>query len=159
MGAPVGRSVDRHGEGGRTELPMAPMVDIVFNLLIFFLVVCDLTQKDLEDITLPEAVQAVPEGPVDGRRYIVNLNRDGELRFRGQRLSLRELAAQLDRLVRLDEFDRIGRPGGEGEGSPLLILVRAGAAVPSRHVQWLLQELAQQRLHKIEFGVEFPEAD
>ena len=73
-------------------------------------------------------------------------------------VSLRELAAQLDRLVRLDEFDRIGRPGGEGEGSPLLILVRAGAAVPSRHVQWLLQELARQRLHKIEFGVEFPEA-
>ena len=149
---------DRHGEGGRTELPMAPMVDIVFNLLIFFLVVCDLTQKDLEDIALPEAKHALPDEPTDARRYIVNLNRDGELHFRGQRVSLRELAAQLDRLVRLDEFDRIGRPGGEGGGSRLLILVRAGAAVPNQHVQWLLQELALQRLNRIEFGVEFPEA-
>ncbi len=153
----MGGSVDRHGEGARPELPIAPMVDIVFNLLIFFLVVCDLTQKDLEDIALPEAEHALPDEPTDARRYIVNLNRDGELRFRGRRVSLRELAAQLERLVRLDEFDRIGRPGGEGDGSRLLILVRAAAAVPSRHVQWLLQELAQQRLHKIEFGVEFPE--
>ena len=154
----MGGPQDRDGEGGRTELPIAPMVDIVFNLLIFFLIVTDLTQKDLEDITLPEAAQAVPEGPADERRYIVNLNRDGELHFRGQRVSLRELAAQLDRLVRLDDLDRIGRPAREGEGSRLLILVRAGAAVPSRHVQWLLQELARQRLHKIEFGVEFPDA-
>ena len=148
----------RNGEGGRTQLPIAPMVDIVFNLLIFFLVVTDLTQKDLADIALPEAAHAEPDLPTGEPRYIVNLNQDGELRFRGQRVSLRELAAQLDRLVRLDEFGRIGRPGGESEGSRLLILVRAGAAVPSRHVQWLLQELAQQRLHRIEFGVEFPEA-
>lgn len=45
------------------EIDLTPMIDVVFQLIIFFMVITDLTQQDLEQLQLPVAVSAVPDKP------------------------------------------------------------------------------------------------
>ncbi|MHC5073156.1 MAG: ExbD/TolR family protein, partial [Planctomycetota bacterium] len=40
----------------KAEMDMTPMIDCVFLLMIFFVLVIDLSQKDLEDLILPKAI-------------------------------------------------------------------------------------------------------
>ena len=45
------------------EMNMTPMIDVVFLLIIFFMVITDLTQQDLEELQLPTAENAQPDKP------------------------------------------------------------------------------------------------
>ena len=56
------------------ELNMTPMIDVVFNLIIFFMIVTDMTQKELEQLTLPKSSEAVEDtGDETERRVIINI--------------------------------------------------------------------------------------
>jgi biopolymer transport protein ExbD len=61
------------------EINLTPMIDVVFNLIIFFMVITDMTQKDIEYLILPRAeLAAVDENP-DPNRIIINIiNMDSE---------------------------------------------------------------------------------
>ena len=37
------------------ELDMTPMIDVVFQLIIFFMLITDMSQKELEELYLPKA--------------------------------------------------------------------------------------------------------
>ena len=55
-------------------LNLTPMIDIVFNLLVFFMVITDLTQKDLVELTLPIAYMAQEDKDNDeDDRIILNV--------------------------------------------------------------------------------------
>ena len=43
------------------EMNMTPMIDVTFLLIIFLMVITDLTQQDLEDLQLPIAQNAQPD--------------------------------------------------------------------------------------------------
>ncbi|MCZ6572914.1 MAG: biopolymer transporter ExbD, partial [Planctomycetota bacterium] len=86
----------------KSEVNMTPMIDVVFLLLIFFMVVVDMTQKDLADLTLPIAITAEPDKSDDkDDRYIVNVDRQGVVQYKGQPYSLGELKQLLNRLKRI----------------------------------------------------------
>jgi biopolymer transport protein ExbD len=55
------------------DINMTPMIDVVFNLIIFFMVITDMTQKDLEYLTLPRAEHATPDEGEDKDRIIINV--------------------------------------------------------------------------------------
>ena len=58
------------------ELNMTPMIDVVFNLLIFFMIVTDMTSKELEKLVLPMSTQAVEDtGDENERRVIINIRK------------------------------------------------------------------------------------
>ncbi len=59
------------------EMDMTPMIDCVFLLMIFFVLVIDLSQKNLEDLILPRAVfQEADDKPAENRP-IINVLQDG----------------------------------------------------------------------------------
>ena len=58
------------------EIDMTPMIDVTFLLVIFFIIVNDLTQSELEDLKLPVAMQAGHDDPPKGRP-ILNVMPDG----------------------------------------------------------------------------------
>ena len=62
------------------EMNMTPMIDVVFLLIIFFMVITDMTQQDLEDLQLPVAMNAIPDKP-DPKEFrpIVNIKIDGSM--------------------------------------------------------------------------------
>lgn len=55
------------------EINLTPMIDVVFNLIIFFMVITDMTQKDLEYLILPRAAKADPDKGEEKDRIIINI--------------------------------------------------------------------------------------
>ncbi|KAA3608156.1 MAG: biopolymer transporter ExbD [Planctomycetota bacterium] len=63
------------------EVDMTPMIDLTFLMIIFFIIVNDLSQQELEDLKLPIAVTAVNDEPPPNRP-ILNVMPDGEIRYK-----------------------------------------------------------------------------
>lgn len=62
---------------------MTPMIDLTFLLIIFFIIVNDLTQQELEDLKLPVAQKAGHDDPPPGRP-ILNVMEDGTIIWKKQ---------------------------------------------------------------------------
>ncbi|MEC8555482.1 MAG: biopolymer transporter ExbD [Planctomycetota bacterium] len=72
-------------------LSMTPLIDVVFLLLIFFLVATRLSREDQElDIPIPSAANAQPM-TVEPQELIVNIDQDGSFFVNGEFLSESEL--------------------------------------------------------------------
>ncbi|MFK5955222.1 MAG: biopolymer transporter ExbD [Planctomycetota bacterium] len=54
------------------EIDMTPMIDMTFLLIIFFIIVNDMSQKDLEELKLPIAMEAGHDDPPE-RRQVLNV--------------------------------------------------------------------------------------
>lgn len=54
------------------EIDMTPMIDMTFLLIIFFIIVNDMSKKDLEELKLPIAMEAGQDEPPE-RRQILNV--------------------------------------------------------------------------------------
>jgi biopolymer transport protein ExbD len=70
--------LNKHDAQTEMAMNMTSMIDVVFLLIIFFMIITDLTQQDLEDIKLPVAYTSVPDQPDPTKvRPIVNINQEG----------------------------------------------------------------------------------
>ena len=149
----MNRAVDKM-MAEKAEVNMTPMIDVVFLLLIFFMVVVDMTQKDLADLTLPIAITAEPDKSDDkDDRYIVNVDRQGVVQYKGQPYSLGELKQLLNRLKRIyGKYKDFGKPPNIVKASELFVLVRADKDTPWQHVQWIMTIMAEEKLYKLQFG-------
>jgi len=115
------------------EMNMTPMIDIVFQLIIFFMIVIDLSQKDLEALVLPISTMAMEDEPEEGRLY-VNINRKGEYIMTRETLSLDDLEKELK--VRVDLPRPEGKAIRDKDGlAERPILIRADQASEFKHVQ------------------------
>ena len=63
-------------EGGDDEINMAPMIDMVFLLLIFFMVASHLTKMDRTPVELPVAEASTVPEQARGRQMITLRSRD-----------------------------------------------------------------------------------
>ena len=79
-------------------MDIAPLVDVVFLLLVFFLSIWQAAHIEVKaELSLPEAVQGDPELQRDRDRLIVNVDKFGDYYVAGMRLAgerLRALLAQ-----------------------------------------------------------------
>jgi biopolymer transport protein ExbD len=142
------------------EMDMTPMIDIVFQLITFFMIAADLQQKDLAELTLPIAYMAEEDKDDDeDDRLILNVDKDGILWHKGKSVSLDELGTILK--YAKDSYEltmkRQGKKGvedlpGGGQASKLYVLVRADKETPWQHVQWLMTVMAEQKLYKMQFA-------
>lgn len=98
-------------------LSMTPLIDVVFLLLIFFLVASRLSQEDRElDIPLPSAANAMPM-TVEPQEMIVNIDESGAIVVNNQTYD----AAQFERMLTQTITDN---PLGQS------VLIRADRRVP-----------------------------
>src|SRR5262245_15114287 len=58
-------------------IDMTPMIDCVFLLMIFFVLIIDLSQQDLEDLVLPRAVYRVRDDEPPVNRPVINVLQNG----------------------------------------------------------------------------------
>ncbi len=78
-------------------LNMTPLIDVVFLLLIFFLVASRMSQEEHQlDIALPSAANAVPM-TVEPQELIVNIDQQGRLMIDAKQMSLEDF----DSMIRL----------------------------------------------------------
>jgi biopolymer transport protein ExbD len=120
--------IDKGRLGGALEL--TPMIDVVFLLMIFFLVASKLEEDDRAiDVVLPQATAAKPLTSRT-RELIVNIDRDGRL-YAGARPVSRE---ELSRLLRQAAADNPARQK---------VTVRADEEVAHKHVVAVMDACVQ----------------
>jgi biopolymer transport protein ExbD len=120
---------------------MTPMIDVVFLLIIFFLVSSHLAQRETRlPVELPEAVSGQRDVPDDRPRMTVTLQPDGKLWLGGQSLAVEQLAARL-------------RAGREQSGEQTELRIRCDRHVPYRQVEPVLAAAVEAGLWNVSFSV------
>ena len=124
------------------EINMTPMIDVVFQLLIFFMTCSQVSEANREVLELPQL-----KGTEDQANsvIIVNINRDGELSLGSERSSVTEVVA-----VCLDEARR---SHGNDPGR-LQIAVRVDRRATCRTVNDLMEGLSKVGITKVRLGVQ-----
>ena len=138
---------------------MTPMIDVVFNLIIFFMIVTDLTQQELEDLQLPSADQAQKDENPEEKRMIINLTRKGHYVVRRKDRGLvdnciDEIRKHLAAQVRVFERDEDG-------ASEQPILIRADKKTEFKYVQKVMQICGEEgiKIYKIELACHVDDED
>ena len=80
----------------RASLDISPLLDVVFLLLIFFLVTTTFVSDAGMDLELPESTTAVPS---EMAPTVVSVSEDGGIRFDGNSVSVEELQAAIAALA------------------------------------------------------------
>ena len=120
---------------------LTPLIDIVFQLIIFFMLVMDMSRVQLEDLRLPWADKAIKEKFTDMTILILNVMKDGKIRAGGKTYfdPKKEDATALENLF---EYRRHMRKYQEVPGNDLYVkyplLIRADASTHFKHVQMIL---------------------
>lgn len=114
----------RSGAGtGAVSMNMTPMIDIVFQLIIFFLLTSQFQQLEIEQVVLPMSIAAMPKDPFQYRNVIINVvNPDNpEVIVMGQRMDYRVIDGDNELSAYLKQ-----RKVAEMEGSQKLnVILRA----------------------------------
>ena len=126
-------------EGTEVQGHMTPMSDVVFLMIIFFIIVSDMTQQDLAELELPMAEEAIDDESEEGR-MIVNILKDGTIEIKRvpyPTLDSPEAQAAL-RGYLLNEVQKGEREEGTGF-SERSLLVRADKETPFKEVQKVMR--------------------
>jgi biopolymer transport protein ExbD len=134
------------------EMNMTPMIDCTFLLLIFFMIVSEMSSLDMESLALPYADQAKPpEGDPPDRRVVVNIQREdakkGFVRIQGRNYDKDKLAE----LIRKEAIK------SEREHDPefpkikiykLIVLIRCDREAKYETVQWVFDACSKNGVYK-----------
>lgn len=105
--------IRRDDEQDRVEIQMAPMIDCVFLLLIFFLVTASLKKPHRElQITLPYA-SAAKVAKMDFDQLILSVNAEGEVFINGRLLTEQQLLHRLELASSRDPKPRVRIDGDQ----------------------------------------------
>ncbi len=120
---------------------MAPMIDMVFLLLVFFMCASKVSQSQRLEMEIPEATKAVvPKERPD--RWTVNILVDGQL-FSG------------DQPVAIDDLGRLVKARLD-EQPQLKVYIRADAGTEHAEVRKVMNALAEVGIDDFIFGVYKP---
>lgn len=138
-----------------TDLNMTPMIDVVFLLITFFMVVTEITrQDDIADLELPDVERAMPDDKPRPDRLVINIKKDGSVWFSGAQRTEKELLDALEIEARASRNEATGI-------ADRLILVRADARCPFKHIKKLMRfcTLKRIRIWRLSFGIRPRETD
>ncbi len=124
---------------------MTPMIDVVFLLIIFFLVSSHLARQEVEmELNLPDARTGQDTDPTElGRRIVVNVLPEGSMVVGGRSLD----ADALGEMIAYES--RRGRVPGE----PLEVRIRSDRQAPYRTVEPIMRACARAGVWRVTFAV------
>ena len=126
--------------GIQVNLDMTPMIDCVFNLIVFFILVVDLGQQELEKVTLPRASEYQKDDKNEKGRKVVNLDIEGVIKVKRRPFSIDQLRTDLK--VWSDGYQR--EQPGDLCSKP--ILIRTDRGTEMKHVQKIMQLCGERGL-------------
>lgn len=128
------------------DVDMTPMIDVTFLLIVFFMIVIDLTQQDIVQLQLPKAEYGTPDKNPEKNRQTINVTWDedqrvSEIIWKRQVVDLDELGANLYPIARGH-----GMINPKTKFSELFVLIRCDRDAPFKKVQEIMQVCAQPEL-------------
>jgi len=123
------------------EINITPLIDIVFLLIIFSMVVSQFTRLQAENVALPQARKGRDPTTAPTARIVVNVLNDGRVLVLGRRQSDASLDALLGAEVR-----RVG-PGG------VSVVIRGDKRTQWARIARILKTCADQRIGDVKVAV------
>jgi biopolymer transport protein ExbD len=157
----------RHRVLTETEIDLTPMIDVIFQLIIFFMVVTQITTQENVNLRLPDALTANEEDPQVKKMFTVHIaatdqgtaDKDlpaefgwfckGEARAR----SVDEMKAILQQEASLVDPDSERTGLDDNNISQNMIYIRCDARAPTEHFSRLLELMVEARMYKIKVGI------
>ena len=137
------------------SLNLAPLIDVVFLLLIFFMVTTSFTQDQAIDLTLPEATSQHIQPP----EFTINISvskldevivESDRTRFSG--ISGQENSQTLKDKIRL-AIEQLERENPARSGTPPTVIIEADKHASHGRVVELMDVISQLGISKIQFAV------
>lgn len=162
------KSEDR--SGGAT-VDLTPMIDVVFQLVIFFIVCTQITTQENVSLRLPDALSANPEDPKAGKLFTVHIAAANQGAANAQDIpeqwgwfcygepnpkSLQEITGILQAESKASDPNNKDKPGWDAANnrSENLIIVRVDARAPAGEFGKLIELMAREaRIYKIKVAV------
>jgi biopolymer transport protein ExbD len=130
-----------YADRGRIGFNMTPMIDIVFLLIIFFILSSHFARQETQlELSLPAAASGKEALADDTRRVIVSVLPEGQLQLAGAAVD----AAELQQKIQYESQ----RVGGDLE-----VRIRGDRDVPYQHVEPILLACARAGVWKVTFAV------
>jgi biopolymer transport protein ExbD len=141
-------------------LQVVPLIDIMFLLLLFFMLGADMSQRECPDLALPRADVPPESETAPPRRLVANIRHEAAgCVLHEQGGECREAAHWKRTLLGLDrspsEVERLLADAAQDaapEPSALHLCVRADQHAPYGEVQQLFQDAARAGLYRIELA-------
>jgi len=128
----------RSGEFG---FNMTPMIDVVFLLIIFFLVSSHLAKREAQlKLPLPEAASGERSNEEDAPRLTINIRGDGALMIAGRDVTVAELPLRLQERV-------------QKHGKDMEVRIRSSRETPYREIQKVMLGCAKSGLWNVQIAV------
>ena len=128
-------------KGGEVGFNMTPMIDVVFQLIIFFLVSSHLAKQEVQyKLPLPEATSGLADKPSEKPRLTVNVLADGTLLFSGRQVSAEELRTQL--ATRLQDL-----------GKDVEVRIRGDRGTAYKYVEPVMLSCAKAGIWNVSYAV------
>jgi biopolymer transport protein ExbD len=124
------------------DINMTPMIDVVFQLLIFFMTCSQVSEANREALQLSK--QRGTEDQANAE-IIININKDGELAVGSEPSSLVEVVS-----ICLDE----SRRSYGGDASQLKITLRVDRRANCRAANDLIEKLVEMKVRKVRWAVQ-----
>lgn len=125
---------------------MAPMIDIVFLLLIFFLVTYQITEQEKDTrVAVPTSTEGVQTARV-ANEIVVNLTADGEITIAGEPFTKDQLRQKLERIVKAST---IANAGGADQQP---VRIRADGDGTNQNLFEVIDEITRAGIWNIRFA-------
>ena len=140
-------------DSGSADVDIAPLIDVVFLLLVFFMSIWQAAHMEVKaELTLPTGPQANPEIKRDQDRLVVNVDFEGTYYVSNRQYGLQELRTQVLR----PEADR----NRDAEGfSTRTVYIRADRDINWGEVRDVMEACRQVGIWKLAFRVSVPQED
>ena len=129
----------KHKEEEEADIPISAMIDVVFLLIIFFVVTASM-DKDIQDetIRLTSAPHGKPVKKKDPRTVTINIRADGTCTISGSVASQNTVANVLKNAA--NEF-----------GTDIPVVIRADKAVLHGYVKRVMEAITSTKLYRVKF--------
>ena len=94
------RKIAKQQDQGGAELDLTPMLDVVFIMLIFFIVVASFIKEAGVEVNRPDDNQ--PDNPEDSTSILVEVASDNQIWMENRRVDIRAVRANIQRLLAED---------------------------------------------------------
>jgi biopolymer transport protein ExbD len=137
--------VPNNVQGGELGFNITPMIDVVFLLIIFFLVSSHLAKQEVQmPLPLPVAESGSTPRDESQRRVTINVIDDGRLLLAGKPVEPKQLRERLANAL-------------TENGADLEVRIRGDRNVDYRHVEPILLACARAGIWNVAFAVYRPE--
>lgn len=117
---------------------MTPLIDVIFLIIIFFIILINFSQIHIRNVVLPRADEAYASDDSNKQKMLVTIKSRDEIFVQREQVTLATMA------------DVIGRQ--QVKGSDVTALVRANEEVPYEVIKRVMLKLATANIDKVQFA-------